>query len=112
MGLNATGVVSAKVTVTTAGTRVQLSSTPISVSWLHISTPTTGNTNNTYVGGSTVSATNGYPLKAGGTVDGKVMLPMAGLGMNGEELRLDLIYLDADTNGNFVTILYDAKVST
>ena len=50
------------------------------------------NTNNVYVGSSTVSAANGYVLDAGETLTLQIT-------------NLDLVYIDVDTNGEGVTFI-------
>ncbi len=113
MGVNVTGLNSEVITVTTAGTRVPLSATPKYVSYLAIKSPVTGNTGQIYVGGVTVSSTNGYPLQPStATVSTEIVIHSAMLGMQGEEFDLSQIYLDATTNGNTALILYDKKYST
>ena len=112
MGTQVTGLISAAVTITTAGTRVPLSATSVLCSRLVIRTPASGNTGLVYVGGSNVSSSNGYQLPAGGGTGGTVEFDSVMLGHAGEEIDLSQVYLDADTNGNSVRILYDKKYSS
>lgn len=93
-------------TVTTAGTRVRLSSTSIlSESILVIAAA--ANTNNVYVGGSDVSSTNGIPLSPGQSI----VLQGAAARNSSEQINAKEIWLDADTNGNIARYLYIKQVS-
>lgn len=80
-----------KKTVTSAGTQEALAgSSPIkhSVTIKALA----ANTNNVYVGSSSVSATNGYVLDAGETLTLQIS-------------NLNLVYIDVDTNGEGVTFV-------
>jgi hypothetical protein len=61
-----------------------------------------GNTNMVYVGANGVSSTTGFVLDAGESVT------LNGIEDAGTEQFLDLskIYIDSDTNGEGVTVLY------
>jgi hypothetical protein len=91
-------------TVTTAGTRVQLSSTPTIVYGLSIQAKA-ANSGNIYVGDSTVSSSNGHILDAGVELE---LVPPQIRGIDGEMLLSD-VYLDADTNGDGVIFSYWIK---
>lgn len=88
------------VNVTTAGTAVPLASSETLVNKVIIEAKA-ANTNNIYLGGSSVSATNGITLDAaqvreleGGSIDG-----------NTDMIDLSTVYIDADTNGEGVKIM-------
>lgn len=91
-----------KVTVTTAGTAVPLSSSKKYVASLVIDASST-NTNNVYVGDSSVDSTTGLKLKPEKAVDIELQNDA-----NGKMMEIDLneIYVDADSDGNFVIIGY------
>ncbi len=84
----ATTVYEGRVTVTTAGTRVQLSSSSIPVRSVCVKA-LTANTGNMLVGDSTVSVSNGYELPK----DLSVCLDVN---------NLNLVYVDATVNGEKV----------
>ena len=88
-------------TVTTAGTRVQLAASG-SAMWLSIQAAP-GNTNKIYVGDASVSSTDyGVFLSPGDSL----MIPgIPGMGV--ASVNLADIYLDADTNGNKVFLMYN-----
>lgn len=78
--------------VTTAGTRVQLSSTSIPCKWVII-TAKVGNTGTVYIGGSTVATARGKPL------------------VNLQEIIINVndvskVWMDSDSNGDGVTFCY------
>jgi len=79
-----------KATVTTAGTRVQLGANAASVVIVRAKP---GNTGLIYVGGSGVTAANGYDLSPGGEVTLNVS-------------NTNLIYVDAATNGDGVSYIW------
>jgi len=83
--------ITASKTVTTAGTAEQLGE-DISVSWVAIQAKT-ANTNPVFIGDFSVDSTNGYSLAALESI----VLPVA---------NLNLIWLDATTNGEGVNIIY------
>jgi len=85
--------------VTTAGTRVQLSSTQILVVSLSIQA-SSSNTGVIYVGGPTISSTRGVALSAGDTL---ALLPMA---RQNEYYDLRSIWLDASVSAEGVTYAY------
>lgn len=89
----------ARVTVTTAGTRVALAATRTMAAWVQIQN--SGNVaNKLYVGDVTVSATTAaIALNA---LDVETMPPVADI--NGYDLST--IYIDADTNGMIANIIY------
>lgn len=92
----------AKVTVETAGTAVPLTATSKLVASLAIDA-SANNTNNVYVGDDTVTSTTGLPLKAEKAVSYELQNDA-----NGKMMEIDLneVYLDADSDGNFVIITY------
>ena len=97
------------ITVCTAGTAVQVSSTPRPFVWA-IFHNAPGNSNDVYVGGSDVSATNGLSLqRITGSSNHLDEIEFKGK-MFAEDPPLDLMdfYVDAETNGDKVEIL--AKV--
>jgi hypothetical protein len=79
--------------VATAGTRVQLSSISIPCKKVTIQASST-NTGNIYIGDVTVAASNGI-----------FITPTFSYQMTPS--NLNLVYLDADTNANSVTYLYE-----
>jgi len=79
--------------VATAGVRVQLSSASIPCKKVTIQA-SLNNTGNIYIGDSTVSSANGIFITP---TFSYLMTPS----------NLNLVYLDADTNGNSVTYLYE-----
>lgn len=85
--------------VTTAGTRVALSTTSQKAAWI-IFKPKAANTNPVFIGGSTVSATSGYILTNGN--NSVTFPPVADL--NGYDLSK--IFIDATTNGEGVQFTY------
>ena len=86
-------------TVTTAGTRVQLSSTQVLAVNVSIQAKA-ANTGVIYVGGATISSSRGVALAAGDTL---ALLPMA---RQNEYYDLQSIWLDASVNGEGVTYAY------
>lgn len=89
------------VTVTTAGSRVRLTTSDIPATSIAIVADPL-NTLNVYVGDSTVSASTGFPLAPGD------VMPLSADRTRGysEEMMLSDIYVDADTNGNKVRVFY------
>lgn len=79
--------------VTTAGTRVQLSSSSVACKKVHIQAKV-GNTGSIYVGGSTVASTRGVEL-----------LPLATITLTVS--NLNLVYLDSSVNGEGVIYTYE-----
>lgn len=103
------GIFAATITVSSAGTAVQITSTPTPFEWaiFHIAE---GNSNDVAIGASDVSMTNGLTLEVVGNnnyekdswrIDGKLFT---------ESPPLDLsdFYVDATTNGDKIEVL--AKV--
>lgn len=82
-----TAVAHAKVTVTTAGTRVQLATNTAKAIVVKASVANTGTI---YVGGSTVASTNGFPLAAGDTVALDIS-------------NTNVIWIDSSVNGESAT---------
>jgi len=85
------------VTVTNAGTRVQVSTTPVWAT-LVILQADPNNTGQIYVGGSNVSSSNGIVLQP---LDGLTITPAQGR-------RVDLreIWVDASTNNQSVRVMW------
>lgn len=84
-----TSIVNGKTTVSTAGTRVQLSSnTCLSITLKALS----ANTGTIYVGNSSVASTNGFELLAGDTVSLDIS-------------NTNVVYIDSSVNGEGVTWL-------
>lgn len=90
------------VTVSTAGTRVQLSATATPVSTVII-TAKAANSGKIYVGDDTVAAGTGTELAAGSSL--AVSADMSGR-PGGEEFVLSDFYIDAATNGDKVAVAY------
>ena len=86
-------IIDGTVNVSSAGTAVQLTSTADRILWIHFHART-GNTNNVYIGASTVASTRGKPVAANGTFE----LAPATYGRH--TLLTTDVYIDADTNGN------------
>jgi hypothetical protein len=91
----------AQVTVTTAGTRVQLSSSAVPTRSITVQA-LPGNTGNIYVGTVTVDSTKGHILQPGqamklSTDEGR------------EELILSDYYVDSATSGDKVVFSYEGK---
>lgn len=80
-------------TVTTAGTRVQLSLTSVSCKKVTIQA-LASNTGSIYIGGSTVASTNGYTIFATQSFTLTVS-------------NLNLVYLDSSVNGEGVIYMYE-----
>lgn len=96
----------ADVTVTTAGTRVQLSSTSIIASSVTIQAHPANSTALIYVGDITVAAARGNSLSAASAA--AVICDHSGR-PGSEELNLSDIYIDSDTNGSKVKVTYLAR---
>ena len=82
-------------TVTTAGTEVQISNTTNRVRWIKAKA-LAANSGITYFGVSDVSATNGYELSAGNTIE-------INFSEIGGTVAFSSIYVDAATNGDKVS---------
>ena len=80
-------------TVTTAGTRVQLSTSSVPCKKVNIQAKV-ANTGSIYVGGSTVSSTRGIEL-----------LPLSSIQMTPSDLNL--VYLDSSVSGEGVIFIYE-----
>lgn len=89
-------------TITTAGTRVAVSSTSLKVKKIIIAGHA-ANTGHIYVGDSTVSATVGLHLKVGAPP-----IVIGDVEVAGRDDYFDLadMYVDASVNGEKVSILY------
>lgn len=87
----ATTIYEGQVTVTTAGTRVQLSVSSVSIRSVCIKAMT-ANTGKMYIGDVTVSASNGYEMPN----DSSICM---------EINNLNLIYVDSSVNGEKVSYL-------
>ena len=82
-------------TVTTGGTEVQISNTTNRVRWIRAKA-LAANSGIAYLGVSDVSATNGYELSAGNTIE----ISFAELGGT---IAFSTIYVDAATDGDKVS---------
>lgn len=91
-----------KVVVTSAGTAVPLFDATKAVASIILMT-VSDNSGNVYVGDANVDSDNGTPLKPEKSLD--MELPMDA---NGKMMEIDAsqIYIDADTNGNEVRVLW------
>lgn len=92
----------AQVTVTTAGTRVQIDTSALPITTLVISAPS-ANTGNIFVGDVAVAAGRGIELAKGTSFS--VSADMSGRS-GGEELVLSDFYIDAATNGDKANVSY------
>lgn len=79
-------------TVTTAGTRVQVTATITPILWITVQALST-NTGTIFVGGSTIDSTRGVHLTAGEAYDIRVR-------------DLSAVWLDSSVNGEKLTYLY------
>ena len=88
-------------TVTTAGTEVQISNTTNRVRWIKAKA-LAANSGIAYFGVSDVTATNGYELSAGNTIE-------INFADSGGTIAFSTIYVDAATNGDKVcwTVILD-----
>ena len=82
-------------TVTTAGTEVQISNTTNRVRWIKAKA-LAANSGIAYFGVSDVTATNGYELSAGNTIE-------INFADAGGTIAFSSIYVDAATNGDKVS---------
>lgn len=89
-------------TVTTAGTRVALSSTDVWAIGFSALAPA-ANAGVVYIGDVTVAASNGRVIAAGSGVDMKNLL---GLDNVSAKINLKNTYVDAATNGDKLTFCY------
>lgn len=95
----------AQTTVTTAGTRVQVSASNIAASTVIFSVPA-ANTGSIFVGDSNVSSTRGIEVPKGTTIS--ITADMFGK-PSGSDLLLSDLYVDAATNGDDVNVSYLAR---
>ena len=79
-------------TVTTAGTEVQISNTTNKVRWIQVKA-LAANSGIAYLGVSDISATNGYELSAGNTIE-------VDFGDQGGTVPFSTFYVDAATDGD------------
>lgn len=91
----------ADITVSTAGTRVQVSATATPVSSI-IFEAHASNTGVVYIGDASVAATRGTSLAAGQAL----AISADQSGRDGEEFFLSDFYVDAATNGDKVKVSY------
>lgn len=91
-----------KVVVAAAGTRVALTSNDALAASSIIISANNGNIGNIYVGDSTVDDENGDQLEPGDSIE----ITADALNGRNQEIFMNGIYVDADTNGNFVTVQY------
>ena len=88
----------AQKTVTTAGTRVQITTTPLlGVEAIYLSAPA-ANTGIVFIGDSSVAAGRGVEIAKGTTFT--ILSP------KGEMLALESLYVDAATSGDKLNITY------
>ena len=90
-------------TVTAAGTAEALASVKTMCAWVVIQ-PMSDNTNNVYIGDSTVSSSDGVWLD--NDLGQSLTLPQAGVPLY---IDLNLVYVDADTSGEGVVFLYGRR---
>jgi hypothetical protein len=95
------------VTVTTAGTRVQLTPLDIVTPAVIIQAPAT-NTLRLYIGDKTVSSTNSFVSVATG---GSCEISAASFGMADAGIKLSDIWVDVGTNGDKATFGWVERVS-
>lgn len=100
------GVKAFKATVTSAGTRVPLSATPIYTPWVKIQA-LTGNAGVVYLGGDDVSATKCISMSKTATdLSNIVDLDKVMLRGNNESYDLSKIYIDAANSNDAVNVIY------
>lgn len=89
-------------TVTAAGTQEAISATPLLVTSVIIQA-LPGNTNNIYIGDSSVSSALNMA-----TLDSGQVVTFSGTALGGDSGLIDLgaVYVDADTNGEGVNVGY------
>lgn len=92
---------SLKVTITTAGTELPLSSTKVLAKKVWIKA-LAANTGLVGVGGSDVASSNWYELAGGASIE----LDAGDMRGNQTSLDLSTIYVDTATGGNIVSVLY------
>lgn len=91
-------------TVTTAGTRVQLSATSVAVESVTIQ-PKAANTGTIYVGGPSVSSSNGTRLPSPATSNSSITFTRDEDGID----ELSDIWLDASVSGEGVVFTYSVS---
>lgn len=89
----------AAVTIATAGTPQPLTSNNIAAFSIAVQADPT-NTNNVYVGDSTINSSNGHVLEPGAAI------AISGEKNGIDEVFLNDVFVDTDTNGNKVRIQY------
>lgn len=89
-------------TVTTAGTRVQVSTTDLFVKKIVVAGHA-ANTGHIYLGDSTVASTAGLHLKVGAP---PIVIEAGQIGGKDDLFNLKDMYVDASVNGEKVSILY------
>ena len=101
------GMLSGATQVTSAGTRVQISNSPRRVLYARAQ-GRDGNAGTTYLGGSTVSNTNGWSLvEPTGTIHGNVFeMWFTNTGPRRTTVPLSDFYVDAATNNDYVEWLF------
>lgn len=87
-------------TVTTAGTRVQVSTDALLNVRSAVVQALATNTGVIYVGGSNVDSTHGVTLQPGESIT---------LEVEGDHLNLSSVYIDAATNGDKANVIYAAR---
>jgi hypothetical protein len=90
-----------KVTVVTAGTRVQITASDIRTGSIAIQADS-ANVGKVYIGDSSVSSS----IRLGASANEIVSIDASDLRGNTEEFSLSDFYVDAETNGNSVHVFY------
>lgn len=94
-------VITVNVTVTTAGTPVQVSTTREPANWVNFM-GALNNAGTTFFGDSNVSATQGQAIGAGGGAGSPQYPPAADI----SPYQLSEIWIDAANNGDIVQVTY------
>ena len=89
------------VTVTTAGTPVQVSTTRIPAAWVNIM-GALDNAGSIFIGDSNVSSTQGQAAGAGGGAGSPQYPPVSGI----SPYNLEDIYIDSANNGDIAQVTY------
>lgn len=89
-------------TVTTAGTRIQLTTNEVNVVYLIIQA-LTGNTGRIYIGNNQVASTSSFVDLA---PDSSISLDSAQLGLGDAKLDMSKIWLDSSVSGEGVNVGY------
>jgi hypothetical protein len=92
----------AQTTVTTAGTRVQVSASALPITTIVVSVPA-ANTGSIFFGDSNVSSTRGIEIAKGSTIS--ITADLSGR-PGGDEMILSDFYVDAANNGDDANISY------